>query len=197
MTLDENDCVAFFDHDGNGTAQINELGLVAFDTIPGVLSTVEKVYDTHIKKMLKLIYGNNTYTVELLTKIQNLASEIKTVLTETLGTTEESHILEFIGTLDDILGINVEDETTVLDTIKADLRTDANIEVEDVYNADQTFLYSTDKYKEYADTAAYAVTDASITDEAQRIKLITYYTFNALPIQSDWEILIYYRIYAN
>lgn len=197
LTLDENDCVAFFDHDGNGTAQINELGLVAFDTIPGVLSTVEKVYDTHIRKMIKLIYGNNTYTVDLLTKIQNLASEIKTVLTGALGTTEESHILEFIGTLDDIIGINVEDETTVLDTIKADLRKDTNIEVEDVYNADQTFLSATDKYKEYADTAAYAVTGASITDEAQRIKLITYYTFNALPIQSDWEILIYYRIYAN
>lgn len=197
LTLDENDCVAFFDHDGNGTAQINELGLVAFDTIPGVLSTVEKVYDTHIKKMIKLIYGNNTYTVDLLTKIQNLASEIKTVLTGALGTTEESHILEFIGTLDDIISINVEDETTVLDTIKADLRKDTNIEVEDVYNADQTFLSATDKYKEYADTAAYAVTGASITDEAQRIKLITYYTFNALPIQSDWEILIYYRIYAN
>ena len=147
--------------------------------------------------MIKLIYGNNTYTVDLLTKIQNLASEIKTVLTGALGTTEESHILEFIGTLDDIIGINVEDETNVLDTIKADLRKDTNIEVEDVYNADQTFLSATDKYKEYADTAAYAVAGASITDEAQRIKLITYYTFNALPIQSDWEILIYYRIYAN
>ena len=66
----------------------------------------------------------------------------------------------------------------------------------DLYHLNE-FVYATDKFKEYADTAAYSVTEGEITDEAQRIKLITYYTFNALPLQSDWEILIYYRIYAN
>jgi hypothetical protein len=39
--------------------------------------------------------------------------------------------------------------------------------------------------------------DGMSSDEAQRIKLITYYTFNSIPLQEDWRLKIYYRIYAN
>ena len=34
-------------------------------------------------------------------------------------------------------------------------------------------------------------------DEAQRIKLITYYTFNSIPLSDEVDILINYRIYTN
>ena len=197
LSLDENDCVAYFNHDGNtGTAQINELGLVAYDPIPGVISVVEKLYDSHVQKLLKLIFSNTEYDAELIEKISLLSTEINTVLNGTLGEITETHIKAFMDQLDIIID-TPEGETPDFVSIKSELRKDTNIEVNDLYNADQTFIYETDKFKTYADEASYDVTDQEITDEAQRIKLITYYTFNALPIQSDWEILIYYRIYAN
>lgn len=196
LSLDENDCVAYFNHDGNtNTALINELGLVAFDTIPGVISIVETLYDTYVKKFIKLLFSTTTFDADTITKLQTISQDILTVLSNSLGETQQTNIVQFMSTLDTI--VNGTEATLDFDTIKADLRLSSNIEVEDVYNSDQTFLYATDKFKEYVDEAAYAVTGKSITDEAQRIKLITYYTFNSLPIQSDWEILIYYRIYAN
>lgn len=198
LSLDENDCVSYFNHDGNtATAQINELGLVAFDTIPGTLSIVERVYDTHVKKMIKLIFANEVAPVETVTKIQTLASEIKTVLTGTLGETQETHMVAFLETLDDIADLTTETENVNIKDIQDALALDTNIHVQAYYNPDHTFMYATDEFKTYTDTAAYYVPDQNIADEAQRIKLITYYTFNSLPIQSDWEILIYYRIYAN
>ena len=146
--------------------------------------------------MLKLIFSNTEYDAELIEKISLLSTEINTVLNGTLGEITETHIKAFMDQLDIIID-TPEGETPDFVSIKSELRKDTNIEVNDLYNADQTFIYETDKFKTYADEASYDVTDQEITDEAQRIKLITYYTFNALPIQSDWEILIYYRIYAN
>ena len=35
------------------------------------------------------------------------------------------------------------------------------------------------------------------TDEAQRIKLVTYYTFNSIPLNQNGKIIFQYRIYAN
>ena len=197
LSLDENDCISYFNQNGNNSsAVVNELGLVAFDTIPGVLSIVETLYDTHVEKLIKLIYGNTTYDEDLVTRIKTISSEIITVLNHVLENTQETHIIAFLNVLDGIVN-TAEGETIDFDTVKQNLCLDSNIEVDPSYYIDQTFKYATDKFKEYADEAAYAVTGAEITDEAQRIKLITYYTFNALPIQSDWEILIYYRIYAN
>lgn len=199
LSLDENDCITYFNQDGNtGSAVINELGLVAFDTIPGVLSIVEKLYDTHVSKFIKLVYSNNEYDEETISHIITLANDIITVLNETLGDAFNTHITAFIDVLNDI--ISTPEGTSIdFDTIKTNLCSEENIEVDPSYSIDHTFKYSTDKFKEYADAAAYTITggDTPVTDEAQRIKLITYYTFNALPIQSDWEILIYYRIYAN
>lgn len=199
LSLDENDCTTYFNQDGNtGSAVINELGLVAFDTIPGVLSIVEKLYDTHVSKFIKLVYSNNEYDEETISHIVTLANDIITVLNETLGDASNTHITEFIDVLNDIISAP-EGSSIDFDTIKTNLCSVENIEVDPSYSIDHTFKYSTDKFKEYTDAAAYTITggDTPVTDEAQRIKLITYYTFNALPIQSDWEILIYYRIYAN
>lgn len=196
LSLDEEDCISYFNSDGNtGSAVVNELGLVAFDTIPGVLSIVETLYDTHVKKLINLIFSNSTYDTTTVEKIVNISTEALAVLTTELGETAETHIVAFENTLTTIIN---DGEETNWDTVKDNLRSTDNIEVKD-YEHNGQFEYATDKFKEYVDIAAVDIQDPekTITDEAQRIKLITYYTFNSLPIQSDWEILIYYRIYAN
>ena len=65
-----------------------------------------------------------------------------------------------------------------------------NIEVEALYNQKQEFIYSTDKFLHYLASSDF---DALTTDEAQRIKLITYYTFNSIPLQENCKVLISYR----
>jgi excinuclease UvrABC ATPase subunit len=69
-----------------------------------------------------------------------------------------------------------------------------NIGVQAFYNQNQTFQYTTDHFLEYMSSSEFA---SLSTDEAQRIKMITYYTFNSIPLQENWRILISYRIYAN
>lgn len=200
LSLDENDCVAYFNHDGNtGTAQINELGLVAFDTIPGVISIVETLYKTHVQKLIKLIFSATSETTEETDeKVRLLATEINTILTTTLGDISETHIVAFLQTMMSIID-SPDSERLDYESLVTALSDSSNIEVNALYGPapEHAYQYSTDKFVEYVDVAAYNVSDKEITDEAQRIKLITYYTFNSLPIQSDWEILIYYRIYAN
>jgi hypothetical protein len=83
-------------------------------------------------------------------------------------------------------------EASSYPAIRTALSGAANINVEAMYNQNNTLQYTTDKFLTY-------LGDVSFTteDEAQRIKLITYYTFNSLPIESNWELLIDYRLYAN
>lgn len=196
LSLDENDCLAYFNAEGNSSsAVVNELGLVAFDTIPGVISILERLYTTHVKKLLKLVFGSTEYTEDITEKIQGISSDIMEVFSNELGDPiAQTNIKNFNTTLDKIVNPV---STIDWDTIKDELRDVDNIEVHDEYDNNHNFLRTTDRYIEYADDAAYLVPDKKITDEAQRIKLITYYTFNSLPIQTDWDILIYYRIYAN
>ena len=78
--------------------------------------------------------------------------------------------------------------------IQGELAAKGCIEVTAYYNQKQDYVYEDDKFKEYLDSADF---DALTTDEAQRIKLITYYTFNSIPLQENWRTLINYRIYAN
>ena len=57
MSIDtrNGDCLEYFNHEGSTqTAMINELGLVAFDTIPGQRSIIETLYKTTIKNSLSL-----------------------------------------------------------------------------------------------------------------------------------------------
>lgn len=74
------------------------------------------------------------------------------------------------------------------------LTEETNIFVEAFYNNDGSFVYFQDKFLTYLADACF--TDLS-TDEAQRIKLMTYYTFKAIPLESNRRILINYRVYAN
>ena len=69
-----------------------------------------------------------------------------------------------------------------------------NIGVQAYYNQNHVFQYFTDKFLDYLAGEEFS---ALTTDEAQRIKLVTYYTFNSIPLQENWKVLISYRIYAN
>ena len=184
------DCLEYFNHGGSTqTAMINELGLVAFDTVPGQRSIMETLYKTAIKKLIKLIYDNNRGDVDQ--EVIDLSKDISTVLStiKDLGQTNINNFLDTVdalssataGSIDYAVFQDALDDTT-------------NIGVEAFYNQSGTFIYATDRFLEYLSADEFR---NLTTDEAQRIKLITYYTFNAIPLQSNWKILINYRIYAN
>lgn len=190
IDVDNGDCMAWFNHATNDqTAMINELGLVAFDTVPGTRSTLEKLYQTSIKKLIRLIFDDNRGDVD--SQVVSLATDISTVL-ETIRYKDQPNINSFLDTIVSLTSIT-EGEIDYK-SIQAELLEDSNIEVEAFYNHEGVFVYSTDKFMDYISSNEFR--DLS-TDEAQRIKLITYYTFNSIPLQANWKILINYRIYAN
>ena len=63
------------------------------------------------------------------------------------------------------------------------------------YNQYGEYSHEVDQFKTIVTTDE--TFDTSEPDEAQRIKLVTYYTFKSIPIEENWETLINYRIYAN
>ena len=69
-----------------------------------------------------------------------------------------------------------------------------NIYVDAHYNRSGDFVYSEDKFLEYLSSTEFS---ALTNDEAQRIRLITYYTFKSIPLDDAWKITVLYRIYAN
>ena len=189
MSLDESDCVQYFNHDGSTqTAMVNELGLVAYDTIPGLRSTVEMLYNEKIKELIRIVYDNNRGE-EATERLIKMAGDIFTVL-EPLKEFNQPNISVFINTIEDI------SKATQLKYIQLQtaFSSDFNIGVEAFYNQNGSLIYTTDKFLEYMGDEAFK--DLT-TDEAQRIKLITYYTFNSIPLQSNWKIHVNYRIYAN
>ena len=54
--------------------------------------------------------------------------------------------------------------------------------------------YTTDEYLTILTAPEF---NALTVDEAERIKLITHYTFNSIPLEDNTSILFDYRIYAN
>lgn len=72
MTIDATDCVSYFNHNNKGinsTAMINELGLVAFDTVDGQRALLEKAYDSHVSLIIKTVYDKNrTFAMRVATK---------------------------------------------------------------------------------------------------------------------------------
>ena len=109
------------------------------------------------------------------------------------GVQTETHINELYTTLQTI------SEASTLDyqSYKNSLSSASNIEVEAFFKYDGSvyrYAYETDKFMTYLADEAFN-DDSEV--EAERIKLITYYTFKAIPIEENWETLINYRIYAN
>jgi hypothetical protein len=196
MSIDtkNGDCLGFFENEGNNmTAEINELVLVAFDTVPGTRSIAQKLYASDIKKILGLIYGATGETTEDYdTEVIGLAQEIFDVLKETTYDAGQSNINAFTDTMEALKGRTAGDIPYA--TIREALSDPSNIEVEAMYNQSHVFAYETDKFLTYLADAAF---DGMTVDEAQRIKLVTYYTFKSIPLQSNWKIIISYRIYGN
>ena len=192
MSLSADDCIAYFSHDGaTQTALVNELGLVAFDTVAGDRSTVEKVYDAMIKELITIIFDNKRepgIDAEVISK----ASDIYTVLNPLLYDKGHTNIDAFMNTINAIA--NSKENAVDYESFKNDLTADTNIGVDAYYDHTGSIAYTTDNFLTYLSSDVFA--DLT-TDEAQRIKLITYYTFNSIPLQSNWKIHINYRIYAN
>ena len=198
MSIDttNSDCLGYFKNAGQ-TAMINELGLVAFDTIPGERSLVELMYERKIKRILALIFDNNNRSESVDEEVITLATDIFSVM-NTVDTTYQTNLHEFkltmmtlsnklIGSID---YSQLQQELTAVD----EHQTPINIGVEAFYNQNGVFIYTTDKFLDYMADASFST---MTTDEAQRIKLVTYYTFNAIPLQANWKVLINYRVYAN
>lgn len=193
MSLSEDDCIAYFDHDGSTqTAVVNELGLVAYNTVSGTRSTVESFYNSHIKDFIKIIFDNNRGD-DMTENVINMAGEIYNLLTTELAGYSQPNIDAFCTTINEIAGLD-KDAVVDYDSIKTALTDDSNIGVEAFYNQNGTMVYTTDKFLEYMSAPEF---DQLSTDEAERIKLITYYTFKAIPLEKNMRILINYRIYAN
>ena len=193
LSIDKDDCVAYFSHEGNTqTAMINELGLVAFDTAPGIRSIVEALYADQIKSFIKIVFDNNRTEEDVETAV-TLAKDIFTVM-ENLRAYNHPNINAFIDVIE---AFSSYDETPTAEQIEAmqdELKKDENIGVEAFYNQNGMYVYEQDKFLDYMSASNFSTLS---TDEAQRIKLITYYTFNSIPLQDNWRILINYRIYAN
>lgn len=203
LSLSDDDCFSYFNRAGsNETPAINELGLVAFDVDPGARSVVENIYESNIKQLIAFIFDNKREST-ILPEILRLASEISDALnnlvvgneTVSITTFNNSNINAFMSTIENLSSETVDtltDEKIV--DYQNELASTDNIEVEALYNQKQEFIYSTDKFLHYLASSDF---DSLTTDEAQRIKLITYYTFNSIPLQKNWRTLINYRIYAN
>ena len=194
LVLDESDCVQYFSREGNSqTPVINELGLVAFDTTGNATrDTMTVIYTSYIKPALNIVFDETRREESDIAMLKMLASAAVGEMSSIITTHSQSNIDELYDVLQTIAS------STSIDfaTVQSRLQSAENIEVVPYYTRNDTYAYSheTDRYLEYLADDAFN-DDTEI--EAQRIKLITYYTFPAIAIQDNWETLINYRIYAN
>ena len=199
LSLSETDCLTYFHADGNTqTPAINELGLVAFDTtVDGDRSILEALYTTHIQTILSIVFDNKRRADDpaVVDYMKSLTNEAITVLDEIAVQkydieNTQANLWAFYQTL---LTIQSSEEID-FEAIQESLSSTDNIEVVALYNQRGDYQYETDEYMTCLYDEAF---DTAESNEAQRIKLITYYTFKTIPIEENWETLINYRIYAN
>lgn len=194
LTIDESDFVSYFNNTStsNSTPMINELGLVAFDMNMGDRTIIEQTYYNKIQDLLNMVYDKKKDSLtgseraQYVASVQALATSILDIIREPMSHVSQSNLNAFMTRLTQL------ETATSYVTIRTQLSGDGNIGVEAMYNQDDTLQYTTDKFLTYLGEVSF-----STEDEAQRIKLITYYTFNSIPVESNWELLIDYRLYAN
>lgn len=199
MSISPEDCIDYFTHAGSTqTPVLNELGLVAFDAEAGNRSIFESAYRNYIRDLIEVLYKGNLEDEDKATLV-GLANTIYQILVEgdvDITTFGNTRINAFINIINEIK--MVEDPTTVteqqLDDWMTALSDATNINVEAYYNQNHTYVYETDDFLNCLHDSSF---DTLTNDEAQRIKLITYYTFNSIPLSDEVEILINYRIYTN
>lgn len=195
LSISDTDCQAFFENAGNNQSPvINELGLVAFDAKIGDHSIFYNLYNQKIKRFLNLVYKYidvTKYTPAQESELNELNEEIITVMEPMMDSYSQENINVFYNTLISIRTM-IAGESLDWQVIKDAFSASNNIEVEAVYNQSLDYQYETDKFLYYIDEIEF-----NNSDEAQRIKLITYYTFKSIPIQSNSTWYINYRLYAN
>jgi hypothetical protein len=200
LSIDESDCKAWFEAEGNSrTAQINELGLVAFDSTNGARSSLSKLYQKVVTELLDVVYNNH----RLLTADEIVKGHAQTIVdtfVEAFGVDEnenllctQENLLNFYNTTSSILTSESIDYSQLQD----EYDDETNIGVIAYYNQNGVYQYENDQFIKYLNDPTDESLASLSTDEAQRIKLITYYTFNSIPLEENWEILIDYRLYAN
>ena len=157
--------------------------------------------------MLRLLYDKKNVanpTIGINEKIISYANSIKSVLSD-LGTTEfgEHTSIDAYGNqrmnafYASITRLSVETSDT-LDYAKymgtGEFGGEMNLNVKAYYNQNNELQYTTDEYLDILGSDSF---NTLSTDEAERIKLFTYYTFTGIPLEENISILIDYRIYAN
>lgn len=199
MSISPEDCIEYFSHAGSTqTPVINEIGLVAFDAEAGMRSIFESAYRNYIRELIEDLYKGNQSSEDL-ESIVGIANTIYDILVNggvDITSFGNTHINEFVNVISEIASI--EDPSTItelqIEGWMTSLSSSENINVEAYYNQNHTYVYETD---EFLNCLHDSVFDTLTNDEAQRIKLITYYTFNSIPLSDEVEILINYRIYTN
>ena len=202
MSIDtkNGDCIGYFQNNGNTqVAEINELGLVAFDVLPGARSMIERLYDKQIKRFLDLVFDipelvDDALPEDYVAELIAVATEIKTVFDATGVESKGQTNINAFATVVNGFATSAAITKTDVTTAQGELVKNTNIEVAPMYDLSQKYVYETDKFMTYMSDAVFE--DLSV-DEAQRIKLVTYYTFKSIPLQNNWKIIISYRIYAN
>ena len=188
---------------GGRTPRINELGLVAFDTVMGSRSIFETMYKRYVKPMLLELY--NTKVTESAAakeesdqRVIDFATNIKYIIDntlveeQTLGDLGNARMASFVNVIYMIYGGTAGnlDRLDLMDRLSAN----TNIAVEAFYNQNHEIQYTEDEFLIILSGSEF---DALTVDEAERIKLMTYYTFNSIPLEENTSILFDYRIYAN
>lgn len=193
INVKNNDCKNYFLNGAgqNQTAEINELGLVAFDVRRGTRGQLDVLYNTYIKKLINIVFkysDASRYTSDDVNEAKYIASEIIANQTLTEISTQ-SNIVAFVDAVTDISNWGSEPDWVATQNI---LASESNIHVEAYYKRGGEFAYAEDEFIEDIDEVS-----GLSYDEANRIKLVTYYTFNSIPLKENWNIIINYRIYAN
>lgn len=192
LVLGEDDCISYFAHDGNTqTPAINEIALVAYDsTASGDRSIMEQVYTKYIKPVIDIIFDGGR-TDDDINHMASLIHDAVIVMAPIVNKYSQENIDALYALLNEIDGT---DSGYDFEKYKDALGSDTTINVKALYDQKGIYQYETDTFMMNLASESY---DDLSTDEAQRIKLITYYTFKSIPIEENWEILINYRIYAN
>jgi hypothetical protein len=192
LSIDTSDCKDYFEGAGNtSTAQINELGLVAFDSTGGTYDTMTMLYRKTVTELLNMTFDNNrpANADEILKGYASLIMEtIEACYEDSFGIPDVTNLANF----HDTMNLYFASDGIDYETIRQDLSDDENIGVLAYYDQNGNYQYETDKFMTYLKQS-----ESLTNGEAQRIKLITYYTFNSIPLEENWEILIDYRLYAN
>ena len=197
LSISDTDCQSFFTNVGNNQSPvINELGLVAFDATLGQHTIMQTLYNRRIKTLLNGLFAHlndEDYTSDEMSEIRTLVGEVQPVLYEFVQSHEQTNLSAFYNSILQLKTM-IDAEAFQPSVIKTQMSNENNIEVKAYYNQSGEYQYEEDKFMYYVDDIDYPDSEK---EEAQRIKLITYYTFKSIPIQSNTRWVINYRLYSN